>query len=183
MSSLSKAAKSLWGKKAIKNGQELWLPLIAHLIDTKNVINWLYNHWLSDKEQLIIESSLPNQNIHALVKFLGCVHDYGKCIPAFQGKPSYQRSKVLDQDLLERLLRQGLSSIKLVSMEKSPHAVAGEALLERAGLNESVGAIIGGHHGMPQKTSPFDQIINYTSNYFGSDQNQKNKRKMAKSSK
>lgn len=177
MSSLSKAAKSLWGKKAIKNGQELWLPLIAHLIDTKNVINWLYNHWLSDKEQLIIESSLPNQNIHALVKFLGCVHDYGKCIPAFQGKPSYQRSKVLDQDLLERLLRQGLSSIKLVSMEKSPHAVAGEALLERAGLNESVGAIIGGHHGMPQKTSPFDQIINYTSNYFGSDQNQKIKEK------
>lgn len=177
MSSLSKAAKSLWGKKAIKNGQELWLPLIAHLIDTKNVINWLYNHWLSDKEQLIIESSLPNQNIHALVKFLGCVHDYGKCIPAFQRKPSYQRSKVLDQDLLERLLRQGLSSIKLVSMEKSPHAVAGEALLERAGLNESVGAIIGGHHGMPQKTSPFDQIINYTSNYFGSDQNQKIKEK------
>lgn len=180
MSSLSNTAKSLWGKKSIKNEQELWLPLIAHLIDTKNVINWLYNHWLSGKERLIIESSLPNQNIHSLVKFLGCVHDYGKCTPAFQEKPSYQRSKILDQDLLERLLRHGLNSVKLVSMNKSPHAVAGEALLERVGLNESVGAIIGGHHGMPQKTSPFDQIINYTSNYFGSDQNQKIKEKWQK---
>ncbi|NRO60596.1 hypothetical protein IMAU60201_01144 [Lactobacillus helveticus] len=42
---LSNKTLSLWGKKNVNDDNEkMWLPLIAHLIDTKNVINWLYNH-------------------------------------------------------------------------------------------------------------------------------------------
>lgn len=48
MAELSKQALSLWAKKENRDGQELWLPLLAHLIDTQNVINWLYYHWLND---------------------------------------------------------------------------------------------------------------------------------------
>lgn len=44
MTGLSKQAQLLWAKKENYEGQERWLPLLAHLIDAKNVINWLYFH-------------------------------------------------------------------------------------------------------------------------------------------
>lgn len=55
MTNLSNTTLSLWGKKNInEDSEEVWLPLIAHLIDTKNVIGWLYNHWLNDGQRRIL---------------------------------------------------------------------------------------------------------------------------------
>ena len=45
MMNLFPATKALWGKKAVHDDQEFWLPLVVHLIDTKNVMQWLYNNW------------------------------------------------------------------------------------------------------------------------------------------
>lgn len=42
MVELTSAAKALWGKKTVHNDHELWLPLVAHLVETKNVMQWLY---------------------------------------------------------------------------------------------------------------------------------------------
>ena len=67
---LSDKALALWGKKTVEDGQELWLPLIAHMIDTKNVINWLYNHWLSDGQRLLLQEGLTEEESQNLVKFL-----------------------------------------------------------------------------------------------------------------
>ena len=39
---LSPAAKALWGKKDNSGQDEIWLPLVQHLLDTKNVIAYLY---------------------------------------------------------------------------------------------------------------------------------------------
>ncbi len=59
--------------------------------------------------------------------------------------------------MLEHLLRNGftnLDQLHLANARRTPHALAGEAILEREGLNTSVGAIIGGHHGKSsRKTS------------------------------
>lgn len=66
---------SLWGKKD-KNGN--WLPLLAHLIDTQNVIEYLYDNYLSSSQRHII--GLNKQ----LVGYLGYCHDIGKATPAFQ---------------------------------------------------------------------------------------------------
>ena len=41
MDSIKKIAYSLWAKKNVEKGQPMWLPLIVHLMDTKNVIGWL----------------------------------------------------------------------------------------------------------------------------------------------
>ncbi len=39
MTILSNTTLSLWGKKNInKDSEEVWLPLIAHLIDTKKML-------------------------------------------------------------------------------------------------------------------------------------------------
>lgn len=171
---LTKRASSLWAKKENRDGQELWLPLVAHLVDTQNVINWLYNHWLNGNQQLIIKEKLSQDEIEHLIKFVGFFHDIGKATPAFQTKPSYNRDQELDSELLEKLLRHGftdLSDFMPSDRRKSPHAIAGETILEENGLDVSVGAIVGAHHGKPagQNFDSYDQICDYTSNYLQSD--------------
>ncbi|MCI1942742.1 MAG: CRISPR-associated helicase Cas3' [Lactobacillus sp.] len=177
MNNLSPQAKALWGKKSVENGQELWLPLVQHLLDTKNVINWLFNHWLSDGERQTMYQDLSNKELQPLVKFLGFIHDFGKATPAFQLKKSYINSDDLDHELIEKLALHGFQDIDeclLSNPSKSPHPVAGEALLESYGVNQSIGAIIGGHHGIPQSHSysPVQQLSNNSSNYFQKDKDQ-----------
>ncbi|WP_251717700.1 CRISPR-associated helicase Cas3' [Lactobacillus agrestimuris] len=179
MNELSKEVKALWGKKNVDdNGQALWLPLVAHLIDTKNVINFLYNNWLDRNQREILCRGMSEDETMKLVNFLGCVHDFGKATPAFQTKPSRKGNKDLDNEISEKLIMTGFKNIDSAFFDhrnKSPHNIAGETLLEYYGLNESIGAIIGGHHGKPQKNSPIrfsrdffdiDQLSVYTENYY-----------------
>lgn len=169
MGELTTEELSLWGKKAIRDDQELWLPLVIHLIDAKNVINWLYNHWLTDNQRslLMIENSETlTQNV---VKFLGYIHDIGKATTAFQTKQSYAHNDSLDEDIMEKMIRGGFKGIDKLSFLKrsaSPHALAGEALLEVYGVNKSIAAIIGGHHGKPL-SNPVAKDTQYNSeNYW-----------------
>ena len=178
MDQLSHKALSLWAKKENDDGQELWLPLVAHLIDTKNVINWLYHHWLNESQMLMLQQNLSEEQTVHLIKFIGFFHDIGKATPAFQTKPSYNRDQNLDDELMEKLVRSGfdgLEEFEPAMRNASPHALAGEAILERLGLDESVGAIIGAHHGKPaEKNFNYDdQFESFTSsNYLQSDTNQ-----------
>lgn len=177
MINLSKQTLSLWGKKTTENNENLWLPLIVHMIDTKNVINWLYNHWLGEGPKHLLSSVLSSTEVQQLVNFLGYIHDIGKATPAFQLKQSYIHNTDLDRNLIEKLVRNGftgLDQLNLQNINKTPHALAGEAILETFGLNKSVGAIIGGHHGKPQDILTVENIIaNYTANFWQSDLNSK----------
>ncbi|WP_201346629.1 CRISPR-associated endonuclease Cas3'', partial [Lactobacillus nasalidis] len=150
---LSDDALSLWGKKSNQDGDERWLPLVAHMVDTMNVGHWLYNTWLSDGQRSFLTTRICDAEMSKLVMFLCYIHDLGKATPAFQTKESYNHDYQLDEELLNRLARRsfkGLDDLRLQNRGKSPHARAGEAILEKAGLNETVAAIIGGHHGKPQ---------------------------------
>lgn len=161
---LSKRAKSLWAKKQNHDGQELWLPLVAHLVDTQNVINWLYQNWLNESQQVIIQRDFTTDDTEKLLKFVGYFHDIGKATPAFQTKQSYNRDQTLDDELMEKLLRNGftdLNDYEPAMRNESPHALAGETILEVAGLNTSVGAIIGAHHG-----KPVSECFNYKCQYY-----------------
>lgn len=174
MITLSKDVKALWGKKKVDNGQQMWLPLIAHMIDTKNVIGWLYNHWLSEGQRKLLLVDNSEEETQNLIEFLGYIHDIGKATPAFQTRESYIHDDELDQALVENLVRNGfenLDNIKLASSNKSPHNVAGEAILENNGLNKSVAAIVGAHHGKPENKAPEkSQFCNYMSNYYQTQQ-------------
>jgi CRISPR-associated endonuclease/helicase Cas3 len=173
LNNLSPQAKALWGKKSVENGQELWLPLVQHLLDTKNVINWLFYNWLSAGERETMYQDLSEVELKRLVPFLGMIHDFGKATPAFQSKSSRQHDQFLDQHIMKKLFHAGFSSLpsaKLPHKNRSPHALAGEALLENMGLNIYIGAIIGGHHGIPQSEAPVENMESneYPENYFES---------------
>lgn len=154
MKDLSKQVKALWGKKSNVDGQELWQPLVVHLLDTKNVINWLYGHWLTDGQRKVIQGNLSEEAGQQLTEFLGVVHDLGKATPVFQTKKSYNGDQDLDDQLMERLIQVGfdhLGELILASPRESPHALAGEALLEQFGIDKTVGAIIGGTTANPSR--------------------------------
>ncbi|MFD1124164.1 CRISPR-associated helicase Cas3' [Lentilactobacillus raoultii] len=174
---LSKRESVIWAKMRSEGGmgEHLWLPLITHLFDTQSTINWLFNHWLSQEQQEILSQGLSNAATEKLVKFVGFTHDIGKATPAFQTKPSYNGDKSLDDEMGERLIRGGFAELdrkKLSSPSKSPHALAGEAILDYFEVPTSISAIIGGHHGKPTSSSPRRQIKVFTSNYWQSDNDQ-----------
>ena len=174
MTNIKRMAYSLWAKKNVQDGQPMWLPLIVHLMDTKNVIGWLYNHWIDDGQREVMRENFDSEEeLLKFVRFLGAVHDIGKATPAFQTKKSYIRDDELDEYLLRRLLESrlnGLDSLELGNRRESPHNLAGEALLYNWRVSEEICAIIGGHHGKPFNFLDVrNQIEDYTSNYFQDD--------------
>lgn len=174
MTNIKRMAYSLWAKKNVQDGQPMWLPLIVHLMDTKNVIGWLYNHWIDDGQREVMRENFDSEEeLLKFVRFLGAVHDIGKATPAFQTKKSYIRDDELDDYLVRRLVESGLDgldSVELGNRRESPHNLAGEALLYNWRVSEEICAIIGGHHGKPFNFLDVrNQIEDYTSNYFQDD--------------
>ena len=174
MTNIKRMAYSLWAKKNVQDGQPMWLPLIVHLMDTKNVIGWLYNHWIDDGQREVMRENFDSEEeLLKFVRFLGAVHDIGKATPAFQTKKSYIRDDELDDYLVMRLVESGLDgldSVELGNRRESPHNLAGEALLYNWRVSEEICAIIGGHHGKPFNFWDVrNQIEDYTSNYFQDD--------------
>ena len=66
---LSDDVLSLWGKKNNDDGQELWLPLVTHLVDTRHVINFLFNNWLSNGQKKLLYETLSEEEVLRLVRF------------------------------------------------------------------------------------------------------------------
>src|SRR5690625_736816 len=164
------------------NGVFKWLPLKQHLIDTNEIIKLLWEHWLSDRQKQIIITSLDDKNeerAKQLVGFLASIHDLGKATPAFQAKQSFYSSIDLDLALLDKLENVGFNGIqqmKLRSERKSPHVLAGQALLESYGVAQDISSIIGAHHGKPEdnQENVKYQLMSYPANYF-QNQNQQDK--------
>ena len=174
---LSLRAKTLWGKKKIDKNtkQEMWLPLIVHLIDTQNTIEYLYENWLNDLQRQLLQVSNDEEDTRKLVRFLGGIHDIGKATPAFQTKKSYDNSEELDRDLIEKLERVGfnnLSHLEMASPKATPHNIAGARLLTEISredkLNISVAGIINAHHGWYEEDMRAGKIRGNKNNYFQS---------------
>lgn len=174
---LSVEAKNLWGKKKVDKvtKEEKWLPLIVHLLDTQNTIEYLYNNWLNDSQRQILKVDNSNSETLKLVKFVGGIHDIGKATPAFQLKRSYENSVDLDKDITEKLERSGFDQIFKTHLSNddsraTPHNIAGAKILRMKKpsgiLNKSVASIINAHHGWFESNIRKGQIKNYINNYF-----------------
>lgn len=164
-----------WAKKREVNGQFMWLPLVQHLEDTKNIAGLLWEHWLGDGQKKLVETSLtsalPMEDAgKRLLQFLAAVHDLGKATPAFQTQKGYANSVDLDIQLLEKLERvgfDGISSLRLENPKLTPHALAGQYLLASYGVRDDIATIIGGHHGKPLDVySEGESLRACPSNYF-----------------
>ena len=59
----------LWAKKQDENGFFKWLPLTAHLRDTRQVAGLLWEHWLNDGVRQTITRSLnePDEDFDVIL--------------------------------------------------------------------------------------------------------------------
>lgn len=88
---------------------------------------------------------------------MGIAHDIGKASPAFETEKCSRHDKEIDAFLLNKLEKNGFTKISQFDprlSNKSKHDKLGEALLESEHLDESIGAIVGSHHGMTPQSSP-----------------------------
>ena len=170
----------LWAKKKEVHRQFKWLPLRQHLMDTVEIIELLWTHWLSESQKKIIIHSLSSpdeEEARRLIIFLAATHDIAKATPAFQLKRSFFNSKELDEELVDKLSREGfqdLKDLKLNNASSSHHTLAGQVILEKFGVNRDVASIIGAHHGKPVNSQHEirKQLLAYPENYY---QNEKKK--------
>lgn len=159
----------IWAKKREANGQFFWLPLKQHLEDTANVIEHLWDRWLSEGQRNFISAGVTSTSQNSLDEeeqqqknnaktakklaiFLAAIHDIGKATPAFCTKKGFANSPDLDSILLDILEDIGFADIKCFNdkdASKSPHNIAGQYLLNEYGIEEDISSIIGAHHGMP----------------------------------
>lgn len=164
----------LWAKKQDKDGALSWLPLTVHLRDTMQVAGLLWDQWLNGgvRRQISRALDVPDEErARALVCFLGAVHDIGKATPAFQTQKGYGHSQDLGDVLCEKLERAGfgvLSEQPPSSPEESRHALAGQVILQAAGIRPDIAGIVGAHHGKPVDSASAvrEQLDAYPRNYY-----------------
>ncbi len=134
--------------KTDRNDETLWLPLVVHLRDTAEVMAYLLRHWLP--ERYCEGLDLSWEEFFRLALFNALVHDIGKATPFFQSKIT-QRQEILRY----RLEKNGLTAPGLALENEPPHAAAGAEILRAESVVECVAAVVGAHHGMPERLCMF----------------------------
>lgn len=164
--------EKLFVAKSGKTSSE-WLPLLMHLKDTAEIMEYLLENFISDS--FCISCNMKEEDIKRTAIFLAYVHDIGKATVAFQYKISHNVS-----DRIQVLEHYGLKlPDKIENIQDTPHALAGEVILRYFKCPKGIAAIVGAHHGVPAESGNIvDQDLNqrerdikgYT-NYFGSRNN------------
>lgn len=142
-----------------------WLPVFVHLEDTAATIRYLTEHRVPDS--VIRACGMERKEFQRICVFLAMVHDIGKGTPLFA-------AKILPHvpGLRERLSEKGADPGKpadYLYASESPHARAGEAILEKLGCPDGVCSVVGAHHGKPttQNEKGKMQLQTYSRNYYG----------------
>ena len=148
-----------------------WLPLYMHLKDTAEITKKLTEEFLS--ESFYKSCDLSRDEFKKVTTFLAYVHDIGKATIGFQ----YKIGKHLP-DRIEILKHNGVyipSYMNDESVQKTPHALAGEAILLYFNCPDDIAAVVGAHHGIPAEGGTLrnndlndkpQEIVGYE-NYFG----------------
>lgn len=165
-SQFSPALQSLAAKSTQKNTLQ-WLPAWVHFADTANIIRKLVVTWLPTSVVHAADSEMSQEDFLNLCTFLALTHDIGKLTPVFQSGISEQFPELRTRIEHSGLLLYGMNS--LLSASKSPHALAGEAILLDFDCPQSVAVVVGAHHGKPQgiKYDVENQTRYYEENYYG----------------
>ncbi len=148
--------------------QNTWLPLWIHLMDTAGVMKRLAEYWVPDQEKRAICKSFSIEQFVPLCEFLALVHDMGKMTPLMTMKLLYGDSG----EIRDRLFQSGLEIPERAAFGRdvncSPHPLAGEAILLKKGVPESLAVIVGAHHGKPQGLNSHSelQMELYPKNYY-----------------
>lgn len=148
----------IWGKtdkdKEGKQRDDVYHPLLFHLLDVGHVARWLWRKVLParTRESLCEALSLDDEAACRLVTWLTAAHDIGKACPGFQFQK--RDGKFGPQFLWQRLESAGLH--EGTSNQSAPHGfVSAKTLLPllSGGAAKVLSHVVGAHHGtFPQSS-------------------------------
>lgn len=168
MKDLSIELKSLAAKSG-DNGYS-WLPFWMHSMDTEGIIEKLWDNWLPEDIKQCVSEGI-SEKAENIAKFLALVHDMGKMTTVFQ----YRISRSINDDCQMFVNNSEIMNFddKTIKPGMTRHPLAGEAILESLGCNESIASVVGSHHGKPisgseaGEESCAEQISAYKHNFYG----------------
>lgn len=142
-----------------------WLPVRAHLLDTAGIMERLVLRWLSPSAARAVFED-PAEIVRLCV-FIAMVHDIGKLTPLFEAKILSQLPEIRS-DICSRIVAIPEPG-RFMDGRYSPHALAGEAILLHLGCPPGIAAVVGAHHGKPQKDTRDlkSQMKKFDANYYG----------------
>jgi len=148
------------------------LSFKTHASDTAGIIEKLYQNWLSENIKNYLTEQLNLSCVFEKADRLNCnfcrlialLHDIGKLTPAFQSKIAQNI-----ENYTSMLSDNGLDISHITQSKKSPHALAGQVILEKCGFPKEISIVIGSHHGKSQSVDYEKQLTEYRENYFGCD--------------
>lgn len=164
---LSLALRSVVAKSDKENNTG-WLPFWMHALDSAGIIDKLASTWLpSSTLRYLSEVCGGTDKATALLKFCALMHDIGKITLLFQARIATTEGCSHFADTVTELP----SPKAFLNANKTPHALASEAILLSLGCPYGIASIAGAHHGRPVLNSNHieDQIEIYPENYFGKD--------------
>lgn len=155
--------------KSSKNNSNKWLPFWMHCYDTAGILKKLYSRWVP-VATISAMGNISEEELEKIILFLGMVHDIGKLTILFQS-----RLATCIDGQWERLDEAGIQVKKInefIYGSKTPHSLAGEAILLDAGCPLGIATVVGAHHGKPLNTTddPLRNLQYYKSNYCGTDE-------------
>lgn len=169
MESMEKPMRLLPAKTG--RGEGGWLPLWMHARDTAEMMGFLWDSWLSPAARRCFTECAgrgeSEAELRELCWLLGYLHDLGKASRSFV----YRILPALDRECRRRLEEAGLQLPK--SVGTLSHARAGERILCYKGCPESVAAVVGAHHGVPQSfaaLTPEEEIEDFSYDLYTGEQ-------------
>ena len=135
----------------------------------------LLNYWAPDyiKE----DQNISNQEWKRVCIFLALVHDMGKFTPLFQS--NITASLPEKKEILEKWGLEIPPQSEFYEPGRTPHGIAGEAMLRYLGCPDGVAEVVGAHHGRPLEVGqdPLDSLNFHEENFYGPEGEESSRRK------
>lgn len=164
---LSDEARALWAKSGDGverlEGEEIWLSLPQHMLDSLGVADELWTRWLAPgvRAQIADALELDDDEARKLVSFLAGAHDIGKATKTFQTQMAERPDGA---HFIERLRRSGLRlqhGVTERSVRSFHHSLASWVILRswlresgaRATAPDRLARTADAHHGSPSSES------------------------------
>lgn len=138
-----------------------WLPFWMHAMDAAGIMKRLVQDWLPTHALMRLSAMCGGTDAFiALAVFCALTHDIGKVTALFQHRIAAAMGISPTTAVLPLPTR-------FIHDEKSPHALAGEAILREYQCPAGIASVVGAHHGRPAEGGVADQLRIYYDNYYG----------------
>ena len=138
-----------------------WLPFWMHAMDAAGIVKRLVQDWLPTHALMRLSAMCGGTDAFiALAVFCALTHDIGKVTALFQHRIAAAMGNSPTTAVLPLPTR-------FIHDEKSPHALAGEAILREYQCPAGIASVVGAHHGRPAEGGVADQLRIYYDNYYG----------------